>query len=72
MPASLIARLIPSLALGAVTIAFTSLASATEPDGALLFRSKVRPLLIEKCLACHGQKPEDLKGALDLRSRGAM
>ncbi|MDZ4686877.1 MAG: PSD1 and planctomycete cytochrome C domain-containing protein [Planctomycetaceae bacterium] len=41
-------------------------------DGAALFRAKIRPLLVEKCLACHGQKPDDLKGALDLRSRTAL
>jgi len=34
-----------------------------------LFVEQVRPLLAEKCLACHGGKPDDIKSALDLRTR---
>jgi mono/diheme cytochrome c family protein len=36
------------------------------------FATKVLPVLQAKCLACHGNDPEKLKGQLDLRSRAAM
>lgn len=34
----------------------------------LLFALKVKPIFAEKCLACHGDDPEDLGGSFDLRS----
>lgn len=46
--------------------------SAGEPakiDGERLFVTKVWPLLAEKCLTCHGGKPDDVKGEFDLRTR---
>ena len=39
----------------------------TEADK--LFALKVRPLLREKCLACHGADPEKTEGRFDLTSR---
>jgi hypothetical protein len=33
------------------------------------FTLKVLPLLNEKCLACHGGKPDEIEGEYDLRSR---
>ena len=45
----------------------------TEPTAAeRLFALKVDPLLREKCLACHGNNPDELAGALDLRSRASL
>lgn len=41
-------------------------------DGEKLFALRVKPLLEEKCLACHGADPDDIRGGLDLRSRKAM
>lgn len=41
-------------------------------DGEKLFALHVKPLLDEKCLACHGADPDDIQGGLDLRSREAM
>jgi len=38
--------------------------SATE----ILFVRHVRPMLREKCLACHGSEPTKLEGSLDMRS----
>uniref|UniRef100_A0A7C2JZZ9 DUF1553 domain-containing protein n=1 Tax=Schlesneria paludicola TaxID=360056 RepID=A0A7C2JZZ9_9PLAN len=63
-----------SLALAALAaMCRASVVVADEPvDAATLFRTRIRPLLAEKCLACHGQKPDDLKGAFDLRSRAAL
>jgi len=40
--------------------------------GEQLFVRRIRPLFKEKCLACHGEKPEELKGEFDLRSRAVM
>ena len=36
------------------------------------FARKVLPVFNAKCLACHGNNPKELKGALDLRTRAAM
>ena len=40
-------------------------------DGEALFVRRVWPLLQEKCLACHGQDPAQIKGGLDLRTPAA-
>jgi mono/diheme cytochrome c family protein len=37
--------------------------------GERLFVEKIRPLLAEKCLACHGRDPDDIKSSFDLRTR---
>jgi mono/diheme cytochrome c family protein len=55
-------RALPLLLLGAL---ISSAQSA--PD----FTQKIWPILSERCLACHGDKPEKLKGGLDLRTREA-
>jgi len=49
-------------------------ATAAEPtDAEVLFATQVQPLLVEKCLACHGGKADDIQGGLDLRTRaGAL
>ena len=36
------------------------------------FESKIRPLLVENCLECHGADPEKLRGGLRLTSRAEM
>lgn len=41
-------------------------------DGEKLFALHVKPLLAQKCLACHGADPDDIQGGLDLRSRTAL
>lgn len=43
-----------------------------ESQGERLFALHVKPLLAEKCLACHGADPDDLQGGLDLRSRESL
>jgi mono/diheme cytochrome c family protein len=45
---------------------------ADEKSAAALFSTKVGPLFKQRCLACHGEEPQKLKGGLDLRSREAM
>lgn len=44
-----------------------SCAIAEENTSESLFVRRIAPLLQEKCLACHGNDPEDLQGGLDLR-----
>lgn len=57
------------LVLGAVSIS----AAADEPTaGEKLFALKLKTLFASKCLACHGDDPEDIAGAFDMRSREAM
>ncbi|MEZ6153943.1 MAG: PSD1 and planctomycete cytochrome C domain-containing protein [Pirellulaceae bacterium] len=51
--------------------------NATQSAGSVttgeqLFVLSVQPLLAEKCMACHGDDPEELGGSLDLRSRDYM
>ena len=41
-------------------------------EGEKMFALKVKPLLAEKCMACHGEKPEKLKGDFDLRTRESI
>lgn len=42
---------------------------AAEPTEAeILFATQIQPLLVEKCLACHGDKADDIQGGLDLRT----
>lgn len=41
-------------------------------EGEKLFALKVKPLFAEKCMACHGDEPEKLKGDFDMRTREAM
>jgi len=53
-----------------------SISVADEPaeitPGEKLFALKVKPLLAEKCLACHGNDREKLESGLDLTSRAGM
>jgi mono/diheme cytochrome c family protein len=52
-------------------IAFAESPSAAS-EGEKLFALRVKPLLEEKCLACHGNEADRLEGGLDLRSRERM
>src|ERR1700759_4757457 len=54
------------LALIAITVTARP-ASADEADR--LCVQQVRPLLVAKCLACHGDDAEKIRGGLDLRTR---
>jgi len=50
-----------------------SLHAGSEPsEGEKLFALKVKPLFAEKCLACHGDEPEKIKGDFDMRTRESM
>ena len=42
-------------------------------DGPLrFFENRIRPLLVEKCLDCHGPDPGRREGGLDLSSRESL
>ena len=51
-------------------VAFGPGVSAAPPDAAAYFEKRVRPVLVEKCAACHG--PEKQKGGLRVDSRAAL
>ena len=48
-------------------------ADAAEPSkGEKLFALKVKLLFAEKCIACHGDDPDEIAGGFDMRSREAL
>ena len=59
-----------------VLLAFSCAAVAAEPAGDAeterLFAVEVLPLLKAKCLACHGDDADDLKGEFDMRTRAGL
>ncbi len=59
-----------------VSLAIVNPLKADEPtttvDAERLFAVEVLPMLKAKCLACHGNSPEELKGGLDLSSLEGM
>jgi mono/diheme cytochrome c family protein len=57
----------PTLSILLICLGVAQSASVTEEQK--YFALKVRPLLKEKCLACHGEDPEKLKGDFDMRTK---
>src|SRR5262245_12314285 len=57
-------RLSPALTLVAVS------AAAAEPADVAFFETKIRPILVDNCYSCHGEKKQ--KGDLRLDSRDAL
>ena len=53
----------------AVLLLVGSWANAVEVPADVLFARKIQPLFKVKCLTCHGDDPEKLKGDLDMRTR---
>jgi cytochrome c553 len=47
-------------------------AAAEYSEGEKLFVQEIRPIFAEKCLACHGDKPNKLKGDYDMRTRATL
>lgn len=47
---------------------FLSLHSAAAPDGPAFFEAKIRPLFIEHCQKCHGEKKQESGLRLDTKS----
>ena len=50
----------------------SGIAADKVDEGEKLFALKVKPLIAEKCLACHGGEPDDIQGGFDMRSRKSM
>ena len=48
------------------------LGAQPSDDGGAFFEKRIRPLLIEHCVACHGADPGAVKGGLRLDSPGAL
>jgi len=55
--------------LAGAALLLTAAAQAAEADGIAFFEAKIRPLLVERCDECHGEKKQ--KGGLRLDSRAA-
>ena len=51
---------------------FTVSGLLADEDASRHFSLKVRPLLESKCLACHGNKPDKLKGKFEMRTRAGL
>ena len=64
---------IPFVSL-AVLFATSANAVAAPPDAAAVefFEKKVRPVLVEQCLGCHGEAGKKVKGGLKLNSRADL
>jgi len=61
------------LSVTLLAVAINASAFAAEPaKGEKLFALKVKLLFAEKCIACHGDDPDEIAGGFDMRSREAM
>jgi hypothetical protein len=67
-------RLIACLTIGLLLLGSVSAADENKQPtvGERLFALKVKPLLAEKCLACHGKDREKIESNLDLTTREGM
>mgnify|MGYP001965473634 CR=1 FL=1 len=71
-----------SVPVAALLLSVVALAVETDDDARVLdsidargvefFESRIRPIIIEHCLECHGEDPDSLKGGLDLTSAGGL
>ncbi|MCA9037909.1 MAG: hypothetical protein KDA91_22435 [Planctomycetaceae bacterium] len=66
---SLITGCLISLSL---LFAFSHAIAAEQISAERTFTLRVLPLLKEKCFACHGDHPQDVKASLDVRSRDGL
>jgi mono/diheme cytochrome c family protein len=53
-------------------IATAGLGAEDVTEGEKLFALRIKPLFAEKCLGCHGDEPDKIKGDLDMRTREAI
>lgn len=65
-------RLLHILVCGAASIVGSNEAFASSQDQEAFFESRIRPLLIEHCVSCHGDDKAKLAGGLDLSSPSAI
>jgi hypothetical protein len=52
-----------------LSVAANSKAAGPDPAGTAFFETKVRPILVERCYACHSAQAPRLRGGLRLDSR---
>jgi mono/diheme cytochrome c family protein len=56
-----------------ISVLTAGVATAAEPSkGEKLFALKVKSLFARKCIACHGDDPDEIAGGFDMRSRPAI
>ena len=55
-----------------LTLVVTSVVRAEDPRAVEFFEKKVRPVLVEHCLECHGAEGKKVKGGLRLTSRAEL
>ena len=70
-------RLRRHLVICLLALATPAVGNAAEQEtpitaGEKLFAIQVKPLFAEKCNACHGNDPDELKGGFDMRTRESM
>lgn len=65
-----------AISIAMIVVALAPVASGQNlsdvSEGEKLFAIHIKPLLAEKCLACHGADSNDIQGGLNLTSREAM
>jgi mono/diheme cytochrome c family protein len=69
---NMISKILPLLVLSTVFNASVVAHGAEPSDGEKLFALRVKSLFAEKCIACHGDDPDEIAGGFDMRSREAM
>lgn len=57
------------LAVGSLAAVMPISKGSTPPPKKIEFNRDIRPILAEKCLACHGHDPKALRAGLDLNQR---
>lgn len=57
------------LSLVVASVSWSAVRGEEPTEAEKLFALKVRPLLQEKCLGCHGRDPEKLESEFDIRTR---
>ncbi|HVK12774.1 MAG TPA: DUF1553 domain-containing protein [Gemmataceae bacterium] len=55
-----------------LTLVVAAVARAEDPRAVEFFEKKVRPLLVEHCLECHGAEGKKVKGGLRLSNRAEL
>ncbi len=60
------------LALAAGSLPAAGLQEKPDPEGVEFFEKRIRPLLVERCYACHSAQAEKAKGGLAVDTREAL
>ena len=72
-PVTIVATAVPRMVgcLFAVVMG-VGLAQADDAAGIAFFESRIRPVLVEHCMECHGADSKPVKGGLRLDSRAGI